>query len=364
MKADAIVVGGGIIGAACAHRLAQAGMKVTLIENHTIGGGATAAGMGHVVVMDDNQPEFDLTHFSQTLWDGLDLPADAERVHTGTLWVASDEEEMAGATRKQSGYLQRGMKAELISKAQLKRLEPHLRDGLKGGLLVRNDSVVYPPRVAAFLLESSQVQVIEGEVSEILDQGVRLTSAEVLNARWIILAAGVQSTRFLPELPIRPRKGHLAITDRMPGLVNHQLVELSYLKSAHGSDRDSVAFNVQPRSTGQILIGSSRQFEAPDGKVDFDILSRMLQKATAFMPSLKDVLITRVWTGFRAATADGLPLIGPHPARKGLMLATGHEGLGITTSLGTAELVFSYISGEKCPIDPSPYLPTREVVHA
>ncbi|GEM48271.1 NAD(P)/FAD-dependent oxidoreductase [Deinococcus cellulosilyticus] len=364
MNTDAIVVGGGIVGAACAHRLARAGMKVAVIERSCIGGGATAAGMGHVVVMDDNEPEFALTHYSQMLWDRMDLPADAERVHAGTLWVASDEEEMAGASRKQAGYLQHGMKAELISNSQLRQLEPHLRDGLEGGLLIRNDSVVYPPRVAAYLLESSQVKVMEGEVSEILDQGVRLKGGEVLNAPWIILAAGVPSTKLIPELPIRPRKGHLAITDRMPGLVKHQLVELSYLKSAHGSDRDSVAFNVQPRSTGQVLIGSSRQFDAPDGKVDFDILSRMLRKATTFMPALREVLVTRVWTGFRAATPDSLPLIGPHPARKGLILATGHEGLGITTSLGTAELVFSHISGAGCQIDPRPYLPTREVAHA
>ena len=61
-----------------------------------------------------------------------------------------------------------------------------------------------------------------------------------------------------PSLAVRPRKGHLAITDRYPGFVRHQLVELGYLKSAHGAANESVAFNVQPRATGQVLIGSSR----------------------------------------------------------------------------------------------------------
>ncbi|GGJ29686.1 NAD(P)/FAD-dependent oxidoreductase [Deinococcus roseus] len=364
MNWDVVVVGAGIVGAACAHRLAHAGMNVLVLDEKGIGEGATAAGMGHIVVMDDNEPEFSLTHHSQMLWDTLDLPGDAERVHAGTLWVASDEEEMEGATRKQSGYLQRDLKAELVSAKALQQLEPHLRGGLEGGLLIPNDSVVYPPRVAAFLLEQSGVEVRKVAVSEILDQGVCLTSGEKIPAQHVVLATGVKSVQLIPELPIRPRKGHLAITDRMPGLLKHQLVELSYLKSAHGSDLDSVAFNVQPRSTGQVLIGSSRQFEAPDGKVDFQILGRMLKRATAFMPALHDVLVTRVWTGFRAATPDSLPLIGPHPARKGLVLATGHEGLGITTSLGTAELVCSHITGNPCALDPRPYLPTREVAHA
>lgn len=361
---DALVVGGGIVGASCAHRLAQGGLKVLVLEASCTGGGATAAGMGHIVVMDDNAPEFALTHFSQTLWDRLDLPDDAERVHTGTLWVAEDDEEMDGATRKQAGYLERGLRADLIGAQQLQSLEPHLRSGMQGGLLVKNDSVVYPPRVAAFLLELSGAEVKTCEVSEVLDHGVKLTSGETLNARHVVLAAGVKSAELFPELPIRPRKGHLAITDRMSGFVHHQLVELSYLKSAHGVSRDSVAFNVQPRSTGQVLIGSSRQFEAPDKRVDFDILGRMLRRATHFMPDLRQALVTRVWTGYRAATPDSLPLIGPYPAREGLILATGHEGLGITTSLGTAELVHAFVTESDFPINPDPYLPTREVHHA
>ena len=59
------------------------------------------------------------------------------------------------------------------------------------------------------------------------------------------------STDLLPDLPIRPKKGHLAITDRYPGFVRHQLVEMGYIKNAHAADGDSVAFNVQPRPTGQ-----------------------------------------------------------------------------------------------------------------
>ena len=76
------------------------------------------------------------------------------------------------------------------------------------------------------------------------------------------------AARLTPGLAIRPRKGHLVITDRHPGFVTHQLLELGYLKSAHGSDAASVAFNVQPRATGQLLIGSSRQYDVEDPAVD------------------------------------------------------------------------------------------------
>ena len=155
------------------------------------------------------------------------------------------------------------------------------------------------------------------------------------------------------------RKGHLAITDRYAGFVHHQLVELGYLKSAHSISSDSVAFNVQPRRTGQILIGSSRQYGNEDSSIDQENLSSMLQRAQLYMPDIASLNVIRIWTGFRAATPDKLPLIGPSPGDSTLYLATGHEGLGITTALATAELLTSALTGVEPPISPEPYLPAR-----
>jgi glycine/D-amino acid oxidase-like deaminating enzyme len=93
----------------------------------------------------------------------------------------------------------------------------------------------------------------------------------------------------------------------------------------------------------------------------------MLQRAQQYMPALGPMSAVRTWTGFRAATPDKLPLIGPWPADRSLFLATGHEGLGITTSLGTARILADQITGEKPEILVEPYLPSRaakEHVHA
>jgi glycine/D-amino acid oxidase-like deaminating enzyme len=87
----------------------------------------------------------------------------------------------------------------------------------------------------------------------------------------------------------------------------------------------------------------------------------MLQRARQFMPGLGTMSAVRTWTGFRAATPDKLPLIGPWPRDKSLFLATGHEGLGITTSLGTARILVDQITGAKPAIPIEPYLPSRVV---
>jgi glycine/D-amino acid oxidase-like deaminating enzyme len=160
---------------------------------------------------------------------------------------------------------------------------------------------------------------------------------------------------------LRYKKGHLLITDRYPNFIRHQLVELGYIKSAHASDGDSVAFNLQPRPTGQVFIGSSRQFDVTHKEIDTDILRKMLAQATSYVPALANLKAIRAWTGFRAATPDGLPYIGPHPSRKNVWMATGHEGLGITTSLATAEILKDQICQQTSRIAVEPYWPSRDL---
>jgi len=361
---DVIVAGGGIVGAACALACAQAGLHIALVEHDIIGGGATAAGMGHIVVMDDSEAQFALTRRSQQLWHDLakHLPMTAEFETTGTIWVATDEDEFAEAERKHQYLLQRAVPSRMLSAAELAVAEPNLRVGVAGGLLVSEDAVVYPPVVALHLarqLHCLDAEVILGHISQFAQGEAQLTDGTRLRAPRLVNALGANSPEITPGIPLKKRKGHLAITDRYPGFVRHQLVELGYLKSAHSTTSDSVAFNVQPRQTGQILIGSSRQYGNEDPVVNQAILSSMLQRAELYMPAIGELNVIRIWTGFRAATPDKLPLIGPNPGDPTLWLATGHEGLGITTALATAELLACAFNGNVSPIESGPYLPAR-----
>jgi glycine/D-amino acid oxidase-like deaminating enzyme len=320
--------------------------------------------MGHIVAMDDSPAQLALTSYSQRLWHELAnrLPHDAEFEPCGTLWVASDEEEMREVRRKQGVYASAGVRSEILSSAMLAHEEPHLRP-LAGALLVPGDAVLYPPCAAGYLvreairlgaqLELQKTVLSVGAGRVLLDDGAELHTAHIVNA------CGAEAPRLTPGLPIRKRRGHLVITDRYPGFVRHQLVELGYLKSAHSIATDSVAFNVQPRRTGQILIGSSREFGAETTELNRQLLGAMITRTREYLPKIGELQAIRVWTGFRAATPDKLPLIGSWPEDDTLYLATGHEGLGITTSLATAKLLVSAMLGERAEIDARPYLPSR-----
>jgi glycine/D-amino acid oxidase-like deaminating enzyme len=327
--------------------------------------------MGHLVVMDDSPAQLALSRFSRELWRELQhrLSPQVEYEQRGTLWVAADAEEMDEVLAKQRTYRAVDVASEVLDEAALREAEPKLRRGLAGALLVPHDAVIYPPAATGFFLNSAlrqgakllrgvrPVKAADGVVT--LEDGTRIAAGK------IVIATGVDTT-LVPWLNVQRRKGHLVITDRYPGFVHHQLVELGYLKSAHKLTEDSVAFNVQPRQNGQLLIGSSRQYGGHSAETDPAILRRMMERAVEYLPSLSSVSVLRVWTGFRAATQDKLPVIGP-TSDPSVLVAMGFEGLGITNAPGAARLILSHLLQREFPIDPAPYLPSPApvpVLHA
>src|SRR5262245_60984351 len=155
---DVAILGAGIVGAACARSLANAGLRVIVLDRAPIGSGATAAGMGHLLVLDDSEAQFALTKLSCQLWNDLapQLPSDCEHMASGTLWIAADEEEMAAVHKKHAYYGERGVATEILDGHAVAEVEPNLRNGMAGALRVRDDGLVYPPCAARWLLEKAQ----------------------------------------------------------------------------------------------------------------------------------------------------------------------------------------------------------------
>ena len=122
------------------------------------------------------------------------------------------------------------------------------------------------------------------------EQAIHLAGGDPIAAGAIIVATGREGPELIPEIPLRPRKGHLLITDRYPDFLRHQLVELGYLRRAHAREESSVSFNLQPRATGQVLIGSSRQYSS-DGAVEPAILGEGLPLTAPLQKAVSLVLL-------------------------------------------------------------------------
>ncbi|MDE3054248.1 MAG: FAD-dependent oxidoreductase, partial [Gemmatimonadota bacterium] len=149
-RPDVVIVGAGIVGAACAFELARAGLSVTVLDAAYPAAGATSAGMGHIVVMDDSPAQLALTALSRRLWADLapDLPPSCEDVRAGTLWIAASDDEMDAVEAKRALSAAAGVDAEVLDARALADAEPHLRPGLAGALRVPDDRVLYPPAAA------------------------------------------------------------------------------------------------------------------------------------------------------------------------------------------------------------------------
>lgn len=197
---DVVVVGAGIVGAACAHELAKQGADVLVLDRAGVGGGVTAAGMGHLVLMDDSPAEFALSAWSRELWLELAprLSAREAFVRCGTLWVAVDDEEYELAQTRQQALVQAGVDCSLLDAQQMREAEPELREGLRGGMMLPDDAVVYAPAAAAWLL----AQPVKGRVTCRLDtqvvrvnrEGVVLESGEAIAAGAVLVANGLQAS--------------------------------------------------------------------------------------------------------------------------------------------------------------------------
>jgi len=392
---DVIIIGAGIIGASCAAAAARAGSRVLVLDRGPVANLTSSKGMGHVMVLPESDAQYALSSYSRTLWHRLssELPPDAEFTACGTLWLARTDDDMPAVVRRFERLRTLGAQVELLSSKRLAFAEPNLAPGLAGALHVPGDCVVFPPRVAEHLLRDAQergAHVMLGggfRVVSIDDRTVRLECGLTFHAPAVVLATGVLTPDLLPSVAVRRRKGHIVVAQPKRPFCYHQLIEIGYIDGAHASDADSVAFNVQPRpgsaavgglesisdggsSAGPILIGSSRQFDFETDEVEPEIVERMLGRAALFMPDVREQRIVQTRVGFRPAPpsrpaagspapADSLPVIGPVPSRPGLFVATGHEGLGITMSLGTGRLIADMVRGERPAIPVEPYSPAR-----
>jgi glycine/D-amino acid oxidase-like deaminating enzyme len=227
---DVVVVGAGIVGAACAYFLMKEGLRVAVLERGVVADGATGAAMGHLVAMDDSPAQLALTKLSLQLWKELvpELPPSAEYKQAGTLWIASDDEEMAEVRRKYEVYRSVGLACEILDSAALAEAEPKLRRPLAGALRVLGDGVIYPQAAAEFLLRgvAEHGALFTGcNVASIDGSMVLLGDGTRISAGYIVNAAGCAATELTPGIVMRKRKGHLIMTDRYPGFLRHQVVE-------------------------------------------------------------------------------------------------------------------------------------------
>lgn len=372
---DLLVVGAGVVGAACAYYAARRGLQVTVLDRGSVAGGTTGAGEGNLLVSDKEPgPELELALHSTQLWRELAevLPSRIEYEAKGGLVVASDEKGLAALREFAARQTAAGVTAEVVPGGRLGDLEPHLAPGLAGGVHYPQDAQVQPALAAAHLLRAAGDRVslrLGEEVTEILTgahgevRGVRTPSGD-LHAPYVVNAAGTWGGELARlagvDLPVLPRRGFVLVTEPLPRLVRRKVYAADYVADVAS---DSAALQtsavVEGTPAGPVLIGASRERVGYDRSPSVEVLRRLAGQAVRLFPALATVRAMRTYVGFRPYLPDHLPAIGPDPRRPGLLHACGHEGAGIGLAPATGRIIAETLTDGELPLDIHPFRPDR-----
>ncbi|GCB44288.1 FAD-binding oxidoreductase [Streptomyces sp. NL15-2K] len=373
LTCDVVVVGAGMVGAACALYAARAGLDATVVDRGSVAGGTTGAGEGNLLVSDKEPgPELDLALLSGRLWEELagDYGEIFEYEAKGGVVVASTSDGLTALERFADGQRAAGVVADTVTGGDLYDLEPHLAPGLPGGVHYPQDSQVMPALAAAHLLKASGARLLTGRtVTEVLRtadgavRGVRTDRGD-LHAPAVINAAGTWgaelAARAGTSLPVLPRRGFVLVTEPLPRLVRHKVYAADYVADVAS---DSAALQTSPvvegTAAGPILIGASRERVGFDRTFSLPAVRALAAGATRLFPFLADVHALRSYLGFRPYMPDHLPAIGPDPRVPGLFHACGHEGAGIGLATGTGHLIAQALTAKTPDLDLAPFRPDR-----
>jgi glycine/D-amino acid oxidase-like deaminating enzyme len=376
MSPDVVVVGAGVVGAACAYRLAAAGASVRVCERAHVAAGTSGACEGNVLLWDKElERELPLALRSAAQWQQLadELPDGFEYDRKGSIVVAEHAEELRAAAERARVLTGLGVHGEVLDAAGLRAEEPHAAQDLPGGVLYPGDAQLEPRLATAALAKAAVARgavLAAGEPVERIVRGAdgRVTAVETPAGRIatgaVVVAAGVWTPALLETagltVPVTPRKGQVVVLERSPVRFRRKLSEAGYF-AAVKADEDGlqVAMVVESTPSGTTLLGSSRQHVGFDREVELPVAAAVARRAARFFPVLREARALRIYAGLRPLTPDHVPIVGPFAEAPNLCVATGHEGAGIGLAPATAELVAAWHTGAPSPLPPAWFSPDR-----
>ena len=347
---DVVVLGGGVVGTACAWRLAERGHRVVLVDPEP-GGGSSRAAAGMLA------PVSELHHGERGLLDlcllaaagfaryaaevtaASGLPAGYRGC--GTLVVALDAGDRARLADVRRAQERLGLDVEALTGRQCRRLEPLLDPAVSGGTLVRGDHQVDPRRLLGALRAAAGRRGVEhvSQRGEVLVEdgraaGVRLADGSLRRADLVVVATGAHAGA---HAPVRPVKGQV-VRLRMPE--GGHLLQ----RTVRGVVRDRDVYLV-PRADGELVVGATTEDQGFDERVTAGAVHDLLRDAQALVPGTAELELVEVLARSRPGSPDNLPLVGAGRL-PGLLLAVGHHRNGVLLSDVTARAVAALAAGE------------------
>jgi len=334
VKADAVIIGGGVMGCAIAYNLAKEGLKSVVIEKSDIGGEASGSNGGGVRQSARNLKEMPLAMESIQIYGRLheELGMDVEYVREGNLRLCTSDEELETMRQSIENQKTTGLELEMLDRKQVLEINPYIGEKVIGASFCPTDGHVNPFLVtygffkkakslgAQFYTheEAREIRLQKGKVAAVV------TDKNTFETDLVVDAAGIAGRKVANmvglDFPMRPLFSEALITEPYPALFKQMIGHAKGLfygrQTVHG-----------PFFWGGFV--GTEQFIYREGKPLFHYIGPATSKMVIdFFPVLKDVHVIRTWSGLIAQMSDGIPVLGFAQEVPGFVFATGFSGHG------------------------------------
>ena len=347
MNPEIIIIGGGVIGTACAYFLSKRGVKVLVLERSHLGAGASGTTASIISIGGSSSTPEPLQPLNV---EGYQLILDAEQeferplevIKGGALYVAMNEQEALDLQAFDKEIRKMGIDCKLMDGSEARREEPLLCAEVEAALLNPASYHVNPFRLVdgylgAALGKGSRVEYgVEVHGIEVSDGRIDrvVTNKGDYHADWAVVAGGAYSPQILSSLnvqiPIVPARGQVILTEACERMTDHVIMFLNHLY-------------VRQTASGNFYLGSHTEFVGFENRITLDKITTFTKAFVQAVPLLGRLRALRFFAGFRPICEDNLPVIGPVPECPRLIVASGHGRAGMRLSAGTGKAVSELI---------------------
>ena len=311
-----------------------------------------------------------------------DLPLEIDLENRGGMVLIETQDQLPLMENFVKEQQKLGLDVTFLDKKDLRKRQPHISNHILASTYSPMDSQVNPLKVMQAFAVAAQNQgliIKKGSgVSQIVFHKdyhweVITEDKESFTAEFVVNAAGAWAGLLAKlidlDVPIRPKRGQIAVTEKIPALGDTNIWSADYIvmklnpELAKGRRQIlndlGIGLAMSQTSEGNYFIGGTREFAGFDNSTHFQAINLVIQEATRFFPILQNVHVIRTFAGLRPASDDGKPFIGPVADYPGFFMAAGHEGDGIALAPITGKLIAEMITNKPLALDIKELSPAR-----